>query len=77
MRAEISAAQETSQAGWSAAKAADGCAERCAGQAQRAAEGQGCRAPLAPALRHRAEKHFLLSVRLRKDLKQGRSPYTP
>lgn len=61
------------QAGWAAAKAAEGCAERCAGKAQRAAGGRGCRAPLMPALRHGVEKHFLLSLRLRKGSNQGRS----
>lgn len=61
------------QAGWSAAKAAEGCAERCAGKAQRAPGGRGCRALLAPALRHGVEKCFLLGVGLRKGSNQGRS----
>jgi len=46
---------------------------RCC-QAPRAAEGQGCRALRAPALRRGVEKHFLLGIRLRKGLNQGRSP---
>lgn len=74
VRAEVSAARGTSRAGWSAAKAADGCAELRAGQARRAAEGRGCRAPLAPALRRRAEKCFLLGVRQRQGFSRGRSP---
>lgn len=49
-------------------------AQSRAGQAQRAAEGQGCRAPLTPALQ--SGHHFLLSVRLGKGLNQGRSPCT-